>query len=198
MTSHIQPMDAGIIRTFKAHYRRLYIMRALERNEEDYREIYHINQLEAMLMSQEAWSSVTATTIANCWHHSGILSTDEPTHPVGTHSTNPTAIASTILQPAGVFSAIQDLEAALLQLNMTAVLPKNRPGVEELLSIEGEKITEEEWTDEDIVEQTRIDVIEAGDGVVEGLDEPGEEEDPLLSLPAACRAISELLRLCNT
>lgn len=103
MTLHIQPMDTGIIQTFKAHYRHLYIMQALEHDKEDYQEIYHINQLEAMLMLQEAWSSMTATMIANCWRHSGILSTDESTHLVSTHSTNPTAITSTILQPAGVF-----------------------------------------------------------------------------------------------
>ena len=33
LTSHVQPMDAGIIRNFKAHYRRLFIERALERYE---------------------------------------------------------------------------------------------------------------------------------------------------------------------
>ncbi len=84
--------------------------------------------------------------------------------------------------------AVQDLEAALLKLNMTAVLPRNRPNFEEL-----ENMTKEEWMDEDIVEQTCSNAVEAGGGIVEGLDKPGEEEDPLLLLPAICCAISKLL-----
>ncbi|KDQ18967.1 hypothetical protein BOTBODRAFT_98136, partial [Botryobasidium botryosum FD-172 SS1] len=73
MTSRIQPLDAGIIRTFKAHYRRLFLHRALDRDESGEADIYQINQLEAMHMIRDAWALVSAQTVVNCWAHTGIL-----------------------------------------------------------------------------------------------------------------------------
>ncbi len=81
---------------------------------------------------------------------------------------------------------------------MMIVLPKNVPSAEELLSIEGERITDEGWTDEDIVEQTTIDAIDAEGGVVEWQDKQGETVNPFLLLPAACHVLSEVLWLCST
>ncbi|KAL5523579.1 hypothetical protein ACEPAG_7752 [Sanghuangporus baumii] len=54
MTSHIQPMDAGIIRTFKAHYRHLFLLGALERYDDGKENIYYIDQLEATHLVMEA------------------------------------------------------------------------------------------------------------------------------------------------
>lgn len=68
-TSHLQPMDAGVIRAFKAHYRHLYITRVLEHDIEGRDNIYFIDQLEGMHLAKEAWSFVTEHTIANCWKH---------------------------------------------------------------------------------------------------------------------------------
>lgn len=50
LTSHVQPMDAGIIHCFKAYYRSSYIQRAINRYDSDVppAQIYDINQLEAM------------------------------------------------------------------------------------------------------------------------------------------------------
>src|SRR5712692_9457119 len=73
MTPHIQPMDAGVIHAFKAHYRRLYIMRALDCDEEGTADIYWIDQLEAMRLAIEAWDCVSEKTVENCWNHTGIL-----------------------------------------------------------------------------------------------------------------------------
>jgi hypothetical protein len=72
LTSFIQPCDAGIIRSLKAYYQRAFCLRALEKDELNEREIYKINLLEAMLMVNEAWDSVTLLTILNCWKHTGI------------------------------------------------------------------------------------------------------------------------------
>ncbi|KAJ7224681.1 DDE superfamily endonuclease-domain-containing protein [Mycena pura] len=72
MTSFVQPLDAGIIRCFKAHYRRAYCSRAIELDEAGARDIYKINILEAMCMAKEAWNAVTPETIAHCWRHTGI------------------------------------------------------------------------------------------------------------------------------
>src|SRR5215471_18481671 len=71
MTSHIQPMDAGIIRCFKAHYRKFYILHALDRDEDGENDIYHIDQLQGMKLALKAWACVSAKTVANCWKHAG-------------------------------------------------------------------------------------------------------------------------------
>ncbi|KIJ08822.1 hypothetical protein PAXINDRAFT_34512, partial [Paxillus involutus ATCC 200175] len=69
MTSFVQPLDAGIIRCFKAHYRRAFCLRAVELDEAGDTDIYKINLLEVMLMVKEAWAEVSAETIKNCWQH---------------------------------------------------------------------------------------------------------------------------------
>ena len=50
LTVHVQPMDQGIIRCFKAHYRAIYIQRAIDNYEAGVTpsEIYDIDQLQAM------------------------------------------------------------------------------------------------------------------------------------------------------
>ena len=72
LTSHIQPLDAGIIHCFKAHYRREFCLRAIQRDNADEEDIYKINLLEAMVMATEAWKSISPATLENCWNHAGI------------------------------------------------------------------------------------------------------------------------------
>lgn len=55
MTSFVQPLDAGIIRCFKAHYRREFCSRALDLDDLGEANIYKINILEAMLLAKSAW-----------------------------------------------------------------------------------------------------------------------------------------------
>jgi DDE superfamily endonuclease len=72
MTSFVQPLDAGIIRCFKAHYRRQFCLCAIEKDELGERDIYKINLLEGMLMAREAWKRVDDATIRHCWNHTKI------------------------------------------------------------------------------------------------------------------------------
>ncbi|KAH7925285.1 DDE-domain-containing protein [Leucogyrophana mollusca] len=72
LTSFVQPLDAGIIRCVKAHYRRSFCRRAIDLDEAGERDIYKINLLEAMLMAKDAWDSVEPSTIKHCWDHAGI------------------------------------------------------------------------------------------------------------------------------
>ncbi|MBW0494313.1 hypothetical protein O181_034028 [Austropuccinia psidii MF-1] len=78
ITSILQPCDAGIIKTCKAHYQASFLQLAVsqyyESNLNSTQELYNINQLEAMLMMQESWDSVSQETIANCWKHTKIYS----------------------------------------------------------------------------------------------------------------------------
>jgi hypothetical protein len=72
LTSYVQPLDAGIIRCVKAHYRRAFCIRALDLDAAGEANIYAINQLEVMKMANEAWDAVSAETITNCWNHTRI------------------------------------------------------------------------------------------------------------------------------
>ena len=75
LTSHVQPADAGIIRTLKAHYRRLTLIRSLDREEAGEDDPLAIDLLTAMHLLKLAWEEVTPATIAACWRHTGILPT---------------------------------------------------------------------------------------------------------------------------
>lgn len=72
MTSFVQPLDAGIIQYFKAHYRRAFCIRAIELDDAGKDDIYKINLLEVILMAKVAWDAVTPKTIRNCWNHTCI------------------------------------------------------------------------------------------------------------------------------
>jgi hypothetical protein len=71
----VQPLDAGIIRCFKARYRHAFCIRALDLDDAGESDIYKIDLLEAMMMAKEAWDDVDSTTIKNCWDHTQIQRT---------------------------------------------------------------------------------------------------------------------------
>lgn len=72
LTPFVQPLDAGIIRCFKAHYRKGLCLRAIDRDDEGAEDIFDPNLLEGMKMAKEAWDAVSAETIKNCWKHTKI------------------------------------------------------------------------------------------------------------------------------
>ncbi|KIO05782.1 hypothetical protein M404DRAFT_98282, partial [Pisolithus tinctorius Marx 270] len=72
LTSHVQPNDAGIICSFKAHYRQGFCQCAIDLDKAGKQDIYKITLHEAMVMAKEAWDAVTPITIKNCWDHCGI------------------------------------------------------------------------------------------------------------------------------
>lgn len=80
LTSHVQPLDAGIINAFKAHYKKRFLNRAYRRSEctnTPLSQIYKIDILTAMRLAKFAWHSITAETIRNCWKHTGIIFQDD-------------------------------------------------------------------------------------------------------------------------
>ena len=72
LTPFVQPLDAGVIRCLKAHYRQAFCKRAIDLDEAGEREIYKIKLLEAMIMAKMAWKEVLPLTIEHCWAHTGI------------------------------------------------------------------------------------------------------------------------------
>lgn len=75
LTAHVQPCDAGIIRAFKAQYRRLFVLRVIDKlvTAQVDKDLFKIDQLQAMKLVSLAWSKVSDATILNCWKHTGIL-----------------------------------------------------------------------------------------------------------------------------
>ena len=94
LTAHVQPMDQGIIRCFKAHYHARFIQRAISHYDAGVNpsEIYDTNQLQAMQLADLAWHKMDTITIRNCWHKAGILPTMDSFVPA-----QPTVLISSLL-----------------------------------------------------------------------------------------------------
>ena len=76
-TSKLQPLDAGVIKNFKVHYRRLLLQHTLSCiNESDLSTssiVKTINILMAIRWIRQAWDEVKPETIMNCFRHCGAL-----------------------------------------------------------------------------------------------------------------------------
>ena len=81
-TALIQPLDQGIIKNLKGHYRSMLncrIITELDLNEEKMAEdlVKTITLLDAVNFIADAWDKVSCATIAHCFKHAGFCSTDE-------------------------------------------------------------------------------------------------------------------------
>lgn len=77
-TSTIQPMDMGVIRNLKGHYRKKINERIIAELDADETKkavdaIKNINLLNAIYMISEAWSEVKMETIINCYAKAGFV-----------------------------------------------------------------------------------------------------------------------------
>ena len=71
VTGLLQPMDAGIIKTFKTHYRRFLVKKAVKDINEN-RDVT-ITLKDAIYMAKKAWDCISPETIRNCWKHTGLI-----------------------------------------------------------------------------------------------------------------------------
>jgi hypothetical protein len=74
-TAHLQPLDAGIIRAFKAHYRARLLAHVIGQFDAHRNVNFKIDLACTFRFIKTAWSQVTAESIANCWHATGIAPT---------------------------------------------------------------------------------------------------------------------------
>jgi len=72
-TSKVQPLDQGIIRTWKAYYRKQWLVYMVDQFEAGKNPLKTTNVLKAIRWSIQAWQTVSETTITNCWYHSTII-----------------------------------------------------------------------------------------------------------------------------
>jgi len=72
-TSRLQPLDQGIIKTFKSHYRK-YLLKSIliESTEKDISEVAKgINVLDAVKWIDLSWKTLSKETISKCFHKAG-------------------------------------------------------------------------------------------------------------------------------
>jgi hypothetical protein len=74
-TSKTQPMDQGVIRCLKAHYRRNIVRRLLKAMEQ--KQDTRISVLDALQLISKSWAAVTPAAIAHCFNHCGFISEDD-------------------------------------------------------------------------------------------------------------------------
>ena len=128
-TSKLQPLDGGIIRTLKAHYRRRQALRTLAQfNQASQSELgKQLDILDAINMVVPAWEvDVNATTIANCWQHCGLTG------------------STTQRQVREVNEAMSDLADVLTRIGYTDGIPAR-----ELVDYNGEEEICEVQTEEE-------------------------------------------------
>ena len=78
-TSKLQPLDLGIINTFKINYRKLfirYVLTKIDTCSTATEVVNSITILHAIRWVAEAWKSVQALTIKKCFRKAGILDKD--------------------------------------------------------------------------------------------------------------------------
>lgn len=69
-TSVLQPMDQGVIKSLKTHFRKLQIMKIL-RDIDEKGTPQKLDVFEAICLISKAWDRVSQDTIANCFTHAG-------------------------------------------------------------------------------------------------------------------------------
>lgn len=143
-------LDAGIIKAFKAAYRRDLVSLLVERAEQG--EEMTINLLQGLRMVHHAWQDVSAATVTNCWNHAGILQRPPPCDPLDDENCS-LAHLRTLMQRLG--SVAVDVPAAM-----------------EYVGVDQHEEACAPMTDEDIVRS-----VTAFDAHVSGSDDDSDEPD---------------------
>ncbi|XP_064413042.1 tigger transposable element-derived protein 6-like [Latimeria chalumnae] len=175
-TSSIQPLDAGIIRAFKALYRRQLVQLYVNCAEEG--RIQTVDLCQALQMIRLAWCNVTATTVKNCWHHTGILPCDNTTTATDEHDEDDMTLA--------------EIQQLIRRLDSAA----GPNAVAEYVSIDREVETMQELDDDtivDIVSTSREESCDGAEDDVDGQDKSELEPTPVTAREA-CAALASAIR----
>lgn len=79
-TSRLQPLDAGIIQSFKIKYRKKLVKHVLARINDDHSAtdiVKSVSILQAIRWLQQSWKEVASLTIKNCFEKCGIVKLSE-------------------------------------------------------------------------------------------------------------------------
>jgi len=201
LTAYVQPMDQGIIRCFKGHYRERYIQHSINHYDAGVTpsNIYDINQLQEMWLADQAWDDVDTTTIQHCWQKAGILPPIDPSESILAPPTIPiSSLLCTASPNPDPIAAVEDkLRRALDDLEVTGVLQhKNRVDIEDLLDPPEESWMMEQSTDKEIYQAVMATWKEREGGDISGGDDDDQEEgapEPYPTYREIFQAVSTLV-----
>jgi hypothetical protein len=169
-TSILQPMDQGVIRSLKCHYRKLMLLRIVESIEK--KQDYTVTLLDAIRFIEKAWRRVTTKTIQNSFRHAGILSTQGLNGTENEDDTN------------------NDDDLPLTEwLRKVSSDELGQYDYEAYATIDDDIVTTEAQTDDDIVSEVKKDRAEEDT-------EEGGEECSKVSIPTMRDAL-EAIRVVN-
>jgi len=171
-TSHLQPLESGIIKCFKSHYRKLQLQHIMQMIDDETQP--DLNLKQAVYFVKAAWQNVTPAVIQNCWVHAGLIKKDN----LSMNSVTDTPDASSV--------PTCDVQAILRKLPGAGSLMS----ASEYINVDAAEATEQEMTA----------LCEAEDSDLETRDEEEEEEPDFQppSLREARQAMTVLLRFFET
>ena len=145
-TTHtLQPLDAGIINTFKTKYKTLLINSFIKQIDSDEPQLNLPNVYDALYLIVKAWKLVTSECIYNCWRHCKIV--DFKLKQEQTDEINSLMLINN--------DDIEKLDSDLKRLNLSRFAFKSIPAEEFIAYGENEPICED-LTDLEIRDNTLI------------------------------------------
>lgn len=180
-TAHLQPLDAGIINSFKAQYRKILVSNridAYDQAQENNSEISPIDILDAITFTNRAWKSVKSSTIRNCWRKTNILPDEQDSD------------QDTIMGDVDDVTEIDDVTSEL-QEYINRLDLENSLSAETFIHIDDEVLIEE-LTDDQIVEAVSQEtLVETNDP------EEEEKEVAVISNMEALDSIEKIIKYCK-
>ena len=112
-TSKIQPLDMGVIKNLKGHYRTDLNKRIINELDADPTTkasvaVKNIRLIDSIYMLKDAWAKVTPATFANCFAHAGFKTDNEQLEELNVNVPTPENLSDEVFQD--FFNIDQDLE----------------------------------------------------------------------------------------
>src|SRR6185312_13633770 len=177
-TSHLQPLDVGVIKSFKAHYKRNYcqhILKPFEEGKDINKE--KVNIKEAVDYLADAWENVSSDMIFNCWVKTGILP-----------STNDNDIANTTqIQQDILDNEVADTNQFIEDLGAASDKPLAAPladALNDFCDLKKEILTEDVLNENDIIKLIQEEMNEEKNN-----SDDSEDELVLVSLDDAIKSL---------
>jgi hypothetical protein len=174
-TSYWQPLDQGIIASFKLRYRKQWVLYMLQQLEAGKNPNKTVNLLKAIQWSRRAWEGLEPANIQKCFWKSTIIPPKEKNKNIENEATSNLSTAE-----------IEELQVCV------AALPGDHMPINDFINPAGEVIADQ---DEDILES----IVERYSGNVEGEELADEAEDGIeeeigdkVLAPEAIRALEVL------
>ena len=162
-TSKVQPLDQGIIRTWKAYYRKQWLVYMVDQFEAGKTPLKTTNVLKAIRWSIQARQTVSETTITNCWYHSTIIprpSTLETSEQLKVATFEVGSLINRLQQQQQRIQNAMSIEAFLNPLEKAIQGLENTSNIEEEIAAQFD-VQEDHEAEEELEELPRVPIQEA-------------------------------------